>query len=441
MKKPRSSFFATPSDQPAQKGATAGVAPQGKHTPAERNDPHQTIDAHALATPPAEARSIEKLAAHLAAAANAEREKARAIFRWIAANITYGMGNKGTGNGPPEEVLRMRFGYCGGIAGLFEALARAMGLEVVTIPGHAKGRGYTPGTPLRGVPDHAWNAVRIDGQWELIDATWGGGFYVGEEYRKRFEPHYFCTPPQQFIHDHFPVDPQWQLLKIPKNEAAFIFPPLLKPDFFRAGLALGGHPEGVIHCPAFLSLGLVRPDEVLLHGELWARNQALNPALVFIQHAPGTVTFQVRLPRPGVYSFRIFARPGAQEGGFPWAMEYRLETRVGFHGKPHFPKQYADYAGRGAVLETPIEGSLSCRQPHRFRITVPGAREVALIQGERWEHLELLPPEPPPMGLPQAKPPPPGFQGDIQPPRGQSFLAASFEEGGKFHTLLEYTGF
>ncbi|MCZ6841596.1 MAG: hypothetical protein O7G32_02060 [SAR324 cluster bacterium] len=46
-----------------------------------------SIDRHALAADCAQERSVERLAAYLTRPAANEEEAARAIFRWIAANI------------------------------------------------------------------------------------------------------------------------------------------------------------------------------------------------------------------------------------------------------------------------------------------------------------------------------------------------------------------
>jgi transglutaminase/protease-like cytokinesis protein 3 len=53
---------------------------------------------------------------------------------------------------------------------------------VEKLDGFAKGFGYKIGEPL-STPNHAWNAVRIDGNWYLLDATWDAGV-VGEKSNK-----------------------------------------------------------------------------------------------------------------------------------------------------------------------------------------------------------------------------------------------------------------
>ena len=54
-----------------------------------QTDDYTAIDQHALHTPKSAERTIASLAAYLTRPARNDREKARAIFRWITANIAY----------------------------------------------------------------------------------------------------------------------------------------------------------------------------------------------------------------------------------------------------------------------------------------------------------------------------------------------------------------
>ena len=57
---------------------------------------------------------------------------------------------------------------------------RLAGLECEKISGQAKGAGYYPGcfdpdNLSDGPGAHAWNAVKLDGEWFVSDATWAAG--------------------------------------------------------------------------------------------------------------------------------------------------------------------------------------------------------------------------------------------------------------------------
>jgi transglutaminase/protease-like cytokinesis protein 3 len=183
------------------------------------------IDDHALGTPHSVTHSINEFAAYLARPAANDTEKARALFRWIAANIEYdvqGYFNPASRSHQSlDDALKTRKGVCAAYSSLFQALADHMGLEAATISGHGKGYSYTPGEPTDG-SNHDWNAVRLDGESRLIDCTWGAG-HIDEwrRFQRAFDDFYFLTPPRLFVFTHFPEDPQWQLLPKPIDRSAY----------------------------------------------------------------------------------------------------------------------------------------------------------------------------------------------------------------------------
>ncbi|MCL0066040.1 hypothetical protein M1N79_04100, partial [Dehalococcoidia bacterium] len=196
----------------------------------------EEIDQHALTTPESAANSVESLAAWLVEPAKNDLEKVRAIFRWITDNIYYDMvsyfniveGTGPVGDQSPEAVLNSRKAVCEGYSRLFKALAHLAGLEVVQVTGWTRGFGYRVGDPIEGPTDHAWNVVKIDDGWYLLDSTWGaGGIDEEGQFVREFKEFYFLTPPDQFIYSHFPINPDWQLLEVPIAKEEFAKLPLV----------------------------------------------------------------------------------------------------------------------------------------------------------------------------------------------------------------------
>ena len=55
------------------------------------------------------------------------------------------------------------------------------GMHCVTLPGWAKGVDYKPGAPITSTPpNHSWNAVFIDGNWQLVDCHWATRYLQAE---------------------------------------------------------------------------------------------------------------------------------------------------------------------------------------------------------------------------------------------------------------------
>jgi len=181
------------------------AASTGEHSRQPGGDDYRAIDRHALSIPKAAEQSIETLAANLVKPAKDDREKVRAIFRWVADRIAY--DTSFSFEQEAEVVLQRRTGVCQGYANLFQELCAGAGVEAAVIGGTARGGGL--------IDRHAWNAVKLDGAWRLVDVTWAAGCLREDKYCKDFKEIFYLAAPEQMILDHFPDDPAWQLLDPP----------------------------------------------------------------------------------------------------------------------------------------------------------------------------------------------------------------------------------
>lgn len=204
----------------------------------ETANPYEAVDRHALAAPPVAERSVPALATYLTRPWKTDKEKVRALFRWMTDRIAYNaedfLAGRPFGDVSAEGVLTSRKSVCEGYGNLFLKLAQAAGLEAVKLAGHSKGFSYRPGEKV--ATNHAWNAVKIDGAWHLLDATWGAGYVDAKEgFVKELDEHYFLTPPDHFVFNHFPEDPRWQLLDPPVPKETYAAWPRLEVGLFRTG--------------------------------------------------------------------------------------------------------------------------------------------------------------------------------------------------------------
>jgi hypothetical protein len=204
-----------------------------------KNNNYAEIRKQVLQTPVRAERSLKTLAKYLIKPARNDIERAYAIFYWLTQNIAYdtqGFFSGNYGDLSPAGVLRSRQAVCSGYSRLFSKLAKEADLEVVEITGVSKGYGFSGNNKLG---DHSWNAVKINGQWRLLDATWGAGFVTkGGQFTKRLDDFYFLTSPAQFIYNHFPQNSRWQLLNPTISKTQFKKLVYLRPAFFKYGLAL-----------------------------------------------------------------------------------------------------------------------------------------------------------------------------------------------------------
>lgn len=115
-----------------------------------------------------QSKRITDLSDQICAGCATDYEKAKAVFDWMTANISYDYANKETGKGTifPEEVLDSKLTVCDGYARLTQAFLLAQKIPTVYISGPANnGGGIWEG--------HGWNMAYVDGRWIYIDSTWG----------------------------------------------------------------------------------------------------------------------------------------------------------------------------------------------------------------------------------------------------------------------------
>jgi hypothetical protein len=188
---------------------------------------------HALKAPAEVETTPAKLAAYLVKPAQSSEDKVRLIYRWVADRIAYdlpGLHGKTEVDSSIAGVLKSRKAVCAGYSRLFEALAKEAGLEVVSVSGNAASYGIGP---------HAWNAVKLNGSWRLLDTTWGAGSTDANGFTKKFDEYYLFPPHEQLIFTHLPDDAKWQLVPKPVTETQFRAFPEISSELFEYGFKAG----------------------------------------------------------------------------------------------------------------------------------------------------------------------------------------------------------
>lgn len=180
----------------------------------------QKVDSLAINTPLRLSQNIDSLAHYIHAFNFSEKEKARFIYRWITNNISYDVDGFrlleiGKSKQRIKKVLQSKKAVCQGYSNLFEALATKLNLKSWTILGYGK-------THVGGNMDyHAWNGVQIDSKWYLLDATWASGYIQDGNFIKFLNDNFFLSPPSEFVKNHLPLDPIWQLSEYPISKSNF----------------------------------------------------------------------------------------------------------------------------------------------------------------------------------------------------------------------------
>jgi hypothetical protein len=205
---------------------------------------------YALAAGKDDESSVERLAQYLMKGAEDEESRAWLLYCWITDRIAYDAkaflsGEYTTKDYSPGVVLKERQAVCDGYSKLYTAVGKGMGLDVVSINGHAKGLpvdSFRLDDPKCG---HAWNAIKIAGKWQLVDATWGAGWLKEGKFDKGFVDYYFCPPLQALVLTHFPQKREDQYLDPSVSHERFISWPFNNPGSLRALLVQGFAPSAI----------------------------------------------------------------------------------------------------------------------------------------------------------------------------------------------------
>lgn len=220
----------------------------------------------------AEATSVEAVGQWFAARITDKRELVKALHDYVVARLHYDhdalelIEAKDYAHTPEQTadaVFASRTAVCEGYARLMVALGKAAGVEIAYVTGSIRDserRLQISDDPwdtsiqeaLEGV-GHAWNAVKLDDRWYLMDVTWDDP--TGHDPKST----YLFVPPKLMALNHYPDDPKWQLLDAPLSLGDFVRQPMLSPTIGELGLSLTAPTRSQITVDGVATLVLDNP--------------------------------------------------------------------------------------------------------------------------------------------------------------------------------------
>ncbi len=177
-----------------------------------------------LTIPETHCKTVLDLATYIKQSFTTDSARLRAIFVWVAKNISYNVNLRSEKEKNPqmarqtvEDVLRDKSSVCQGYAELFVALCKNLSIRAIKVSGYGKSRDVVQ------TLSHAWVAVQLKDEWFLFDPTWGSGYVNNKnQYVKLFNDNFYKRKPIDFIKDHMPFDPIFQFLSYPIKNSEFI---------------------------------------------------------------------------------------------------------------------------------------------------------------------------------------------------------------------------
>lgn len=158
-------------------------------------------------------------------------DRAKAIYRWLCANISY---DTSYSIYTADDCWDRKRGVCQAYCELFCRLAEPLDIRAEIISGSSKSRDGTIG---RG--GHSWIFAVTDRERNLgilIDPTWGAGQVNGTTFTRREDMSWFEVSPEWLIFTHYPENPAFQFLAQPLSYGEFAALPALQPFLGTFGL-------------------------------------------------------------------------------------------------------------------------------------------------------------------------------------------------------------
>jgi transglutaminase-like putative cysteine protease len=226
--------------------------------PVEPKDPNgwplpEEPDELATSIPDADQTDVATVAKYFSSRITDQHRLAKALHDYVVLRLSYDtptslLKGEDLAKRPSQEadpVFAAKTAVCEGYARLYAALAKDAGIEVAFVTGYIRDAHRRPSEDavsdeavkqaLEGFL-HAWNAVKLDGNWVLVDTTWDDP--VSTDGKEHYSTTYLFTPPSLFAYDHLPEEPAWQLVAKPLGAGEFARQPLLSPYVGRIGVVL-----------------------------------------------------------------------------------------------------------------------------------------------------------------------------------------------------------
>ena len=181
-------------------------------------------------------------------------QRLRAIFTWVSERIgweeDYEIGEDGYVD--TRRVISQHRGCSQEIAYLVAEMCSAVGIHAEITRGYLK----TPGELIEfdnaARPNHWWNAVIVDGEWRMLDASLANPTHakrklystVGSSAAETF---FWLAKPMELCYTHVPLLPEQQHIVPPVPIEVLMALPTATPTYFRNNLGMADYCTSLVH--------------------------------------------------------------------------------------------------------------------------------------------------------------------------------------------------
>ena len=182
-------------------------------------------------------------------------QRLRAIFTWCSERVSWdddvilhGYDDAYTDT---RRVIQTKRGSSREVSALIVEMCTAIGLHAEQVRGYLKAPGE--GLDLDAVtrPNHFWNAVLIDNEWRILDASIASPTNPKRSQYSSLsisiaEAWYFLARPSEICWTHVPCDAQQQHMVPPVSPDVLLALPVTCPPYFRLGLSMHVYDTSIV---------------------------------------------------------------------------------------------------------------------------------------------------------------------------------------------------
>ncbi|OAG42624.1 hypothetical protein AYO21_03209 [Fonsecaea monophora] len=209
-------------------------------------------------------------------------QRLRAIFIWCAERISWEEDHFDSYSfnqaADTRRVLQSKRGSSKEVAEVVLEMCTAIGIHAEVVHGYLKSPGEELDLDAITRPNHFWNAVLVDGEWRMIDASLASPTNPKRALYSSIstsiaEAWYFLTRPSELCWTHVPVDELQQHMIPSISPDVLLALPGTGPPFFRQGLSMHAYDTSIIRLDGLemCTFSINVPPDVEIVAEVEAR--------------------------------------------------------------------------------------------------------------------------------------------------------------------------
>jgi len=327
-----------------------------------------------------------------------DMEAAYMVYKWEFQNLKYDCYNFEHDwskiDFSDDGTYSSGVGVCDGFAKLYVAMCKGMGIDAYRVVGYSKGSLFTPGE-IPDDSDHAWNAIRIDGRYYVLDVTWGIGSCNGEKYVPNLRDSYFCPKPEAMIRTHLPVDKKFQLVYPNLTLKQFVDSLMINMVFFENGMTkvtpdkAKFDSRGKFDVEIFYESSQVRNAFIyklyFVGEDDYYYEEKRAPCWLYNKKSSAVLTCYTN--QRGEYLLEVFGGP-AGKGSYSQLFKYEIDSTRTAYKPLYFPSAYADYRASDMELMKPLYDPLIRGDLVNFELKTTSFDKLYVVSGDIEREME-----------------------------------------------------